>query len=37
MGFNPFRPQHRSPADYILLAAALVLTLVLVLWAAGAL
>ena len=37
MGFNPFRPQRRSPADFMLLAAAVVLTLVLVLWAAGAL
>jgi hypothetical protein len=35
MGFNPFRPGRRSPADYVFVAAALALTLALVLWAAG--
>jgi hypothetical protein len=35
MGFNPFRQHHRSPVDYVLLAAALVAVLALVLWAAG--
>ena len=37
MGFNPFRPRRRSSADLLVVAAALVLTSVLVLWAAGAL
>ena len=37
MGFNPFRPHRRSTADLVFVAAALVLTSVLVLWAAGAL
>jgi hypothetical protein len=36
MGFNPFRQQRRSPIDYALLAAALVLVVALLLWAAGA-
>jgi hypothetical protein len=36
VGFNPFRQQRRSPVDYVLLAAALVIVVVLVLWAAGA-
>jgi hypothetical protein len=35
MGFNPFRPQRRSPVDYVLVAAAMIISLVLVLWAAG--
>jgi hypothetical protein len=37
MGFNPFRPQHRSNFDYVFVATGLLLTLLLVLWAAGAL
>lgn len=36
MGFNPFRSRRRSPADLVLLAAAAVVTVALVLWAAGA-
>lgn len=35
MGFNPFRARRRSPADYLYVAAGLILTLALVLWAAG--
>jgi hypothetical protein len=35
VGFNPFRQQRRSPVDYVLLAAALVLVVVLLLWGAG--
>lgn len=35
MGFNPFRARRRSAADYIYVAAGLVLSLALVLWAAG--
>jgi hypothetical protein len=37
MGFNPFRARRRSPADVVFVAAALLVTSVLVLWAAGAL
>jgi hypothetical protein len=37
VGFNPFRPQRRTNADYVFVAAGLLLTLLLVLWAAGAL
>jgi len=33
VGLNPFRQQRRSPADYVLVAAAVVVTLLLVLWA----
>jgi hypothetical protein len=33
MGFNPFRPQRRSAADYVMVAAALVICLALVVWA----
>jgi len=33
VGLNPFRQQRRSPADYVLVAAAIVVTLLLVLWA----
>jgi hypothetical protein len=36
VGFNPFRQHRRSPVDYVVLAAALVVVLALVLWAAGA-
>jgi len=35
VGFNPFRQHRRSPFDYVLVAAALVIALGLVLWAAG--
>jgi hypothetical protein len=34
MGFNPFRVQKRSTADYVIVAAALVVIVALVLWAA---
>ena len=30
---NPFRPQRRTPADYVMVAAALLVILALVLWA----
>jgi len=33
MGFNPFRQQRRSTADYVMAAAAVAVTLLLVLWA----
>ena len=33
MGFNPFRQQRRSNADYLMVAAALVVCAALVLWA----
>jgi len=33
MGFNPFRTHRRSAADYVLVAAALAVCVVLVLWA----
>jgi hypothetical protein len=33
MGFNPFRQQRRSNADYLMVAAALVVCAVLVVWA----
>lgn len=35
MGFNPFRQQRRRPADYVLVAAALLVTLALVAWGLG--
>jgi hypothetical protein len=34
MGFNPHRPHRRSPADYLMVAAALVVLVALVAWAA---
>jgi hypothetical protein len=37
MGFNPFRPSRRGPADYLLVAAAVVVSAALLLWAAGVL
>ena len=37
MGFNPFRPHRTSNADYVFVAAGLLLTLALVLWALGVL
>lgn len=33
MGFNPHRKQRRRPADYLFVAAALVVAVVLVAWA----
>lgn len=30
---NPFRPQRRSPADYVMVVAALAVLTALVLWA----
>jgi len=33
MGLNPFRVQRRRPSDYVLVAAALAVTLALVVWA----
>jgi len=33
MGFNPHRTHRRSPFDYVMVAAALVICLGLVLWA----
>jgi len=37
MGFNPHRKYKRTNADYAVVAAAFVLTALLVLWAVGAL
>ena len=34
VGFNPFRQQRRRTTDYVFLAAALALTVALVVWAA---
>jgi hypothetical protein len=33
VGFNPFRQQKRRSSDYVLVAAAVAITLALVLWA----
>jgi hypothetical protein len=33
MGFNPFRQTRRSPTDYLVLVAALVVCAALVAWA----
>lgn len=33
MGLNPFRPSHRSYGDYVMVAAALVVCALLVVWA----
>jgi hypothetical protein len=33
MGLNPYRQRRRSPADYVMVAAAVVACLLLVLWA----
>jgi hypothetical protein len=33
MGLNPFHPQRRSSADYLMVAAALVVCAALVVWA----
>lgn len=35
MGFNPFGRRRRSASDYIFVAAGLLLTVALLLWAAG--
>lgn len=34
MGFNPFRPSRRSPADLLMVAAALAVVALAVAWAA---
>jgi hypothetical protein len=34
VGLNPFREQHRSPADYVLVAVAFIVIVLLVAWAA---
>jgi hypothetical protein len=33
MGMNPFRPHRRSPGDYVMVAAALLVVAALVAWA----
>lgn len=33
MGFDPHRPHRRSPADYLMVGAALVICLALLAWA----
>jgi hypothetical protein len=33
MGMNPFRQHRRSPADYVMVAAALLILVALVAWA----
>jgi hypothetical protein len=33
MGLNPFRQQRRTPADYLMVAGAVLACLALVLWA----
>lgn len=33
VGYNPFRKQQRSLADYLMVAAAVAVTVALVLWA----
>gem|GEM_PF-969917 len=33
MGFNPHRPQKRTPADYVMVAAAMLACAALVAWA----
>ena len=33
MGFNPFRPQRKTTVDLVMVAAALVVTIAVVLWA----
>jgi hypothetical protein len=33
MGMNPFRPHRRSPADFVMVAAALIVVVGLVAWA----
>jgi hypothetical protein len=34
VGFNPFQQRRRSPADYVMVAAAVVICVALVIWAA---
>jgi len=34
MGFNPHRPHRRSPLDYVMVGAALLICTGLVVWAA---
>jgi hypothetical protein len=36
VGFNPYRPHRTSKTDYVFVAAGLVITVVLLLWAVGA-
>jgi hypothetical protein len=33
VGLNPFRQQRRSPADYVLVVAAVLVVFAMVLWA----
>lgn len=33
MGLNPFRQQRRSPADYLMVVGAVLVCVLLVLWA----
>lgn len=33
VGFNPHRQQHRSPFDYVMVAAAFAVVIALVIWA----
>lgn len=33
VGMNPFRPHRRSPADYVMVAAAILVCIALVAWA----
>jgi hypothetical protein len=33
VGFNPYHPKKRTPSDYLLVAAAVVVCLALVAWA----
>lgn len=33
VGYNPYRTHRRSPADYVMVGAALVICIALVLWA----
>ena len=35
VGFNPFRQQRRSTADYLMVAVALAICVALVVWAAA--
>lgn len=35
MGLNPYRARRRRPSDVVLVAAALAVTLALVMWALG--
>jgi hypothetical protein len=34
LGFNPFQQRRRSPADYVMVAAAVAICAALVIWAA---